>query len=436
MFEKRNCRTGGFRTAALVACTLAWGAVSVYGLPAFDGGTGVEFNAEDNATFGYELNPAKLAYYERSTVLVDVGGDWSLGSISYRENGGGVEPGAPPETGASAVELKINLAVGGSGLLVFRRGSTVLGFIGGATWDKISVGFSGLDVPYLGYFWEGEVYSFSVPAKRVGGVFAYDARPWAFGFSGAYKLVSHVGEIEEDDVYSAELGLTQIDVLGGAFYREEGRRFSAAGGAEILKNRLELEDPSGPVAGGEATATRFLVRAGYRTPLWSRGAFGANVDARLTPGIKFSDDDLDNDIAEGSELDVRLQPGFAIYPDEQTTLAFDYNVNFVRVNVDTLSQDGRVTGEHALSETWTSTQVGLERWFTEEISVKAGWRQNIFAYPRNTMFAGAFYRPTENWSFNYDYSEGVVAVDKLSAFMTLGDLVRLGGHKVTLTYSF
>ncbi|UCH79227.1 MAG: hypothetical protein JSU81_04570 [Candidatus Coatesbacteria bacterium] len=436
MRAKRNCRTGGFRTAALAACTLAWGAVSVYGLPAFDGGTGVEFNAEDNATFGYEVNPAKLAYYERSTVLADFGGDWSLGSISYSENGGGVAPGEPPAPGASAVELKVNLAVGGSGLLVFRWGPTLLGFTGGATWDKISVGFSGVDVPYLGYFWEGEVYSFRVPAQRIGGIFAYDTPPWAFGFSGGYKLVSHVGEVEEDDVASAELGLSELDVVGGVFYRTNGTRFDAAGGAQILKNRLDLVDPYGPAAGGEATATRFVVRTGYRTLLWSTGAFGANVDARLTPGITFVDDGLANDVAEGSEFDIRLQPGFAVYPDEQTTLAFDYNVNFVRVNVDTLDQGGRVTGEHALSETWTSTQVGLERWFTEEISAKAGWRQNIFAYPRNTMFAGAFYRPNENWSLNYDYSEGVIAVDKLSAFMTLGDLVRLGGHKMTLTYSF
>ena len=51
-----------------------------FGMPSFDGGTEVEFNAEDNATIGYVVNPAKLAYYERSAFLFDVGGDWSIGS--------------------------------------------------------------------------------------------------------------------------------------------------------------------------------------------------------------------------------------------------------------------------------------------------------------------------------------------------------------------
>ena len=100
------------------------------------------------------------------------------------------------------------------------------------------------------------------------------------------------------------------------------------------------------------------------------------------------------------------------------------------------AENGDVLGEHSLSETWTNTQVGLERWFTEDIAAKAGWRQNILAYPRNTLFAGACYRPNERWTFNYDYAEGTIAVDKISAFMTLADVINPGGHRITLTYNF
>lgn len=406
-----------------------------FAAPSFDGGTNVEFNAEDNATFAYVANPARLVYYERSTILMDVGGDWSMGALKYTENGGKVKPGQSPGPGESAAELKVNTSVGGSGLAAFRMGSVVFGIDGGYDWDKLSVGSSGTAFPELNYY-EGEVLSFSIPAQHVTGVVAFDSRPWAFGFAGKYARTGHVLEDEVDDVSKIELALTNMEFLGGIFYRADGTRLHAAGGAQMLKNRLEIDEPYEPMRGGEAGAMRFLARAGYRFMPWSKFALGVNFDGKITPSVTVTDDDLDYDIAEGTEYDVRVLPGFAFYPDEQTTLAFDYNVNFVRIGVDTLDETGRVTGEHALSETWTNTQVGLERWFTEDISGKAGWRQNIFAYPRNTMFAGAYYRPNENWSFNYDYSEGVIAIDKLTTFIVLKDVIRPGGHRITVTYSF
>ena len=396
----------------------------------------MEFNAEDNATVAYGANPAKLVYYESSALWIDVGGDWSLGTLKYTENGGKVSPGAPSGPGESAAELTVNTAVGGTVFAAFRSGSAVIGVGAGLDWDKVSLGFSGISVPEIGYFWEGEVYSFSVPKEHVQGVVGFDMNPWALGFSGKYTLVSHNAEFKADDVYSAELGLTNAEILGGTFYRSGGTQFDAAGGVQILKNRLELAEPYSPVAGGEAKGMRVVAHAGYRKPLWSKCAFGINGDVKITPGVTVTDDDLDYNIAEGDELDIKVGPGFAIYPDEQTTLAFDYNVILRRVNLDTLTDEGKVIGEHSLSETWTSTQVGLERWFTEDVSAKAGWRQNILAYPRNTMFAGACYRPGERWSFNYDYAEGTIAVDKVSAFMTLADVINLGGHRITLTYSF
>ncbi len=424
---------------------LRWPAFAVLVLPlsagfafaasSFDGGTNVEFNAEDNATFAYVANPARLVYYERSTILTDVGGDWSIASLKYTENNGKVEPGQPGEPGESASELKVNTSVGGSGLAAFRMGSIVFGVGGGYNWDKISIGSVGTTFPELNYY-EGEVLSFSIPAQHVTGIVAFDSKPWAFGFAGKFARTAHVLEDEVDDIWSAELALTDIEFLGGIFYRTNGTRFHAAGGAQMLKNRVEIDEPDEPMVGGEATAMRILMRAGYRFMPSSKFALGVNFNGKITPNVTATDDGLDYDIAEGSEYDVRVLPGFAFYPDEQTTLAFDYNVNFVSIGVDTLDDTGKVLGEHKLTETWTNTQVGMERWFTEDVSAKAGWRQNILAYPRNTMFAGAYYRPNENWSFNYDYSEGVIAIDRLTAFIVLKDIIRPGGHRITVTYSF
>jgi hypothetical protein len=367
---------------------------------------------------------------------MDVGGDWSLGTVKYTENGGKVVPGEPSPEGEAALEIKLNTSVGGSGLAAFRMGSVVFGIDGGYDWDNVSLGAEGTAVPELGYFYEGEVLSFSIPAQHVTGIVAFDSNPWAFGFSGKYAHTAHVAEDEEDDVASVELALTNMEFLGGIFYRTNGTRFHAAGGAQMLKNRVEADEPYEPVQGGEVTATRFLVRTGYRFMPWSKFALGANFDGKITPGLTVTDDGLDYDVADGSETDIRILPGFAFYPDDRTTLAFDYNINFVRIGVNTYDADGRTLGEHNLSETWSSTQVGLERWLMEDISAKAGWRQNILAYPRNTMFAGACYHPNDNWSFNYDYSEGVVGIDKVSAFIVLKDVVRPGGHRITLTYSF
>jgi hypothetical protein len=72
----QTLRGGVWPLPALAISAIALSAGFVYGSPSFDGGTDVEFNAEDNATFAYVANPARLVYYERSTVLMDVGGDW------------------------------------------------------------------------------------------------------------------------------------------------------------------------------------------------------------------------------------------------------------------------------------------------------------------------------------------------------------------------
>ena len=431
---KRTCVISRWPALAVLVFPLSAG--FAFAAPSFDGGTSVEFNAEDNATFAYVANPARLVYYERSTILMDVGGDWSMGTLKYTENDGKVTPGQPPEPGEAAAELKLNTSVGGSGLAAFRMGSIVFGVDGGFNWDKLSIGAVGMTLPEMGYFDEGEVLSFSIPAQYVKGLVAFDSKPWAFGFAGKYAHTAHVLEEEADDVAKTELALTDMEFLGGIFYRTNGTRFHAGGGAQMLTNRVEVDEPGEPMAGGEAKAMRILARAGCRFMPSSKFALGVNFDGKITPNVTVTDDGLDYDIAEGSEFDVRVLPGFAFYPDDQTTLAFDYNVNFVSIGVDTFDDTGKVLGEHKLSEMWTNTQVGLERWFTEDISAKAGWRQNIFAYPRNTMFAGAYYRPNENWSFNYDYSEGVIAIDKLTAFIVLKDVIRPGGHRITVAYSF
>ena len=66
--------------ALYVACALVLSTGTALALPAFDSGTGVEFNAEDNALVSYAANPAKLIYCARSAVLLDVGGDFPVGN--------------------------------------------------------------------------------------------------------------------------------------------------------------------------------------------------------------------------------------------------------------------------------------------------------------------------------------------------------------------
>jgi hypothetical protein len=407
------------------------------GAPAFDGGTTVQFNAEDNATSAYAANPAKLVYYEKSTVWGDIGGDWSLGTLKYSENGGTVEPGEPPEEpGESATKLKINTAWGGRGFAAFRMGSAVLGVGAGLDWDNLSLGFSGVSYPDLGYYWEGEVYSFSVPREYAGAMLAFDMKPWALGVSGKYTLAAIKTEDEIEDVSAAELALTNIEGLAGAFYRSDGTKFDLAAGVQMLKNRLEFTEPLMDVEGSDVAGMRILGRAGYRGMIGEKFALGANADLKFTPNFIVNDDNYDYDLADGDEMDIKVGPGFALYPDEKTTLAFDFNVSSRTINVNTLTEEGEVVTEYAFSEMWTYTQVGLERWLTDDFAAKAGWRQNIMTFPRNTMFAGACYKPNESWGFNYDYAEGTIGIDKVSPFMTLGDVITLGGHRMTVSYSF
>lgn len=438
---------GGLGVVFFCALTLAAGVAAA--LPAFDTGTGVEFNAEDNALVSYVANPAKLVYYSRSTVLLDVGGDWSLGSITYSENGGKAKPGTPPEPGEAAAELTFNVSGAGTGLGVIRSGSTVAAFGGRVGWTTFSVGLSGVSLPEIGY-WEGATYTFDVPSEQAEAVVAFDLGSWACGASGRFY---HTDATSDDKWFEtwepqsgwnySELELNDFEFMGGAFYRSDGTRLGFAGGVQVVKNALDLlyDEPGYwfPYPrhdGFEASASRFLGRADYRTMPWSRVGIGFKFDFKIAPGVTVDEHGVDYRVAEGTEYDLAFKPGFAFYPDERTAVAFDYNVNLVHLGYDELDHMGEVFNEYGFDELFTSSQVGLERWFTDDVSFKAGWRQNVLAFPRNTMFAGACYRPNENWTFNYDFAEGYVTAEKPSAFLTLADLVHPGCHRITLTYGF
>ncbi len=436
---------------AILACATAPWAGVASALPAFDAGTGVEFNAEDNALVSYVANPAKLVYYGRSTVLLDVGGDWSIGSIKYSENGGKGKPGAPPEPGEAGAELTFNVAAAGTGLGVVRSGAAVAAFGGHVDWTTFSVGLSGFSVPEVGY-WRGDSYTFDVPNERVEAVVALDLGSWAWGGSARFghtnassddKWIGESAWNPEMRWNFAELTLTNIEFLGGGLYRSGETRFGFAAGLQLLNNSLDVlyADPgywySYPRHDGfEASAKRFLGRADYRMMPWTRVGIGFKLDFNAAPGVTVDEHDVDYRVAEGTEYDLAFRPGFALYPDDRTAIAFDYNVNLVHLAYDELDHTGGTFNEYVFDELVTSSQVGVERWLTDDVSVKAGWRQNVLALPRNTMFAGACYRPGENWSLNYDYAEGYVTVNRPSAFLTLADLVRPGSHRITLTYSF
>lgn len=451
MCKLRAIRVSPNGLALRVACALVLSTGTALALPAFDSGTSVAFNAEDNALVSYTANPAKLVYYARSAVLLDVGGDWSVGSIKYSEGGGKGEPGTPPEPGEAAAELTFNVAAAASGLGVLRSGSTVAAFGGGVDWTTFSVGLSGVSVPEVGY-WEGDAYTFSVPSERAEAVVAFDLGSWAFGASGRFSYTDatsdekwyEYGRWEPESGWSFdELTLTNVEFLGGAFYRSEDTHLGFAGGLQVLRNSLDLLYSETwywywyPRHDGfKASATRFLGQADYRTMPWSKVAVGLKFDFKVAPVVAIDEHDVDYRVGEGLEYDLAFRPGFALYPDEKTTVAFDYNVNLVHLGYDELDHMGRIFNEYSFDDLATSTQVGLERWFTDDVSFKAGWRQNVLAVPRNTMFAGACYRPNENWTFNYDFAEGYVTVNDPSAFLSLGDLVHPGSHRITLTRNF
>jgi len=426
---------------------MAW-AAAAGALPSFDSGAEVEFNAEDNALIGYASNPAKLAYFESSALWLDAGGDWSWGTLSYRENGGRTTPGQPPEPGESAAEVTLNLAAGLRGRGVFRSGPTVAAFGAGFDWTRLSGGLSGFSFPEIGY-WESEHFTVSVPAEHVEGVFAYDLGEWAWGVAGKYARSTASLDhkwietgwyyVPEDE--QQELSLSKVEVRGGGMYRSERTRCNAFVGGQRLRNTLDVISADwygwGTVHDTyEVSGTRLLAGGGYAVKLWPKLGVGANVEVAVAPAIALDDDEVDYQVAEGFEYDVGVLPGLALYPDDRTTLAFDYNVRFRRLSYDDLDAQGRITDEYDLHEVLTSSQVGLERWLTDTVSFKVGWRQNAFVYPRHTMFAGACYRPSERWSFGYDYAEGVVNLSEPSAFMTVSDVVRPGAHRLTLIYSF
>ena len=61
---KPGKKTGAIlRWPAFAVLVLPLSAGIAFAASSFDGGTSVEFNAEDNATFAYVANPARLVYY-------------------------------------------------------------------------------------------------------------------------------------------------------------------------------------------------------------------------------------------------------------------------------------------------------------------------------------------------------------------------------------
>ena len=81
--------------------------------PAFDGGTRVEFYAEQNIYRAYLANPADFTLFEETFVAGDFGGDLSFGGFSYSRNRGKGEPGPTEPEDKAGLDVSYTAGLGG-----------------------------------------------------------------------------------------------------------------------------------------------------------------------------------------------------------------------------------------------------------------------------------------------------------------------------------
>lgn len=444
--------------------------------PAFDAGLDVEFYAEQNVFRAYLSNPAYFSLFDENFVAGDVGGDLSFGGFSYSKNGGSPSPGPTEPEDKAGLDVSYTAGLGGRALGAYRRDFWVLGGAFDFNRTAASFGYNGGAItvdPFFGVDdgWAdvdlvGQRYgltaagaaefaphvaggSFSFKPERVEGSYDFEFLPLP-GEEGTHRVEEVWGRRE----------VKEYNLRGGyAFRPGDAYDLGGALGFRILRSTVDWRDetteelPENVTRKGESgsltlTGTGVTVDGSGRYYVLDNLRVGGALAMEFIPGINidwrgerwdlvgpFGERDADDyRLAKCDERHYRFGGGLAFYPDEKTTLAFDYGYARVSLSAEAYNESSSEVDELDFAAYHTYTRLGAERWLTDNLGAKIGWEQNLFSYPRNVFFGGIAYKFDDDWFINYDYRGGQLTINNLSLFVPYGDVVKPASHRFTVTW--
>lgn len=431
-------------------------------MPSFDTGMEISFNAEANENVAYEMNPACITYFDTHTILMNFGGDLSFGKFEFSVDEGSTDPGSTPGDG-EAFSVSYTLGTSVKGISAFRLGKHFVAGLGsGYDYNGIRLGYNGQGFSLLPYYYLDPGFnSLEVKSNAYHGTGIIGLEFGKLSVGASINYYDGKDDFELTHVYyeSTEShgvrGLNNMTARVGVQYRSENFEFGFAPGYAILKNNITwdhstvMRDWAGDyiVALHEGASNidgnGYIGEADARFKLADNFGLGFGFGARLVPKITagYSTTDYDSgvpiayggrDLGEGKEYIYKARTGFAFYPDDKTTLAFDYNADIYKASFDYWNEYGVPIHTYELKSRVTYTQLGAERWITDDLEAKLGWRQNIYTLPRNVLFAGVQYNVTDSVNLAYDYMGEYIGISNFSLFTPLSELIHPGSHKLTL----
>ena len=446
--------------------------------PAFDGGTRVEFYAEQNKYRAYLANPADFTLFDRTFLAGDLGGDLSFGGFNYKKNEGTSGPGPTQPDEKAGLDVGYTAGLGGMALGAYRFGPWVAGGSFEYNRDAASVGYNGASVTLEPFFTTDDGWiDVDVVSRRYGitAVAAGAFEPHVVGVSFSFMPERLEGEYDFEYLPGAgEGGIHEFESAWGRRelkeYRVKGGYSLKPGGAydvggavglRVLRSTLDwrgesvAEEPSGIIsegATGDVTlkGTGVTIEGAGRYKLLDNLRVGGMLELQFIPNITVDRRgerwDLvgpfgertteDYRMADAGERRIRFGGGLAFYPDEKTTLAFDYGYDRLNISADVYDDDSVEVDDVKLSAYHTFTRLGVERWVIDNLAGKIGWEQNLFGYPRNVFFGGLTYKFDDDWLINYDYRGNQLTANNLSLFVPFEDVVKPASHRFTVTRYF
>jgi hypothetical protein len=444
--------------------------------PAFDAGLDVEFFAEQNIFRAYLGNPAYFCLFEYTFIAGDGGGDLSFGGFSYSENGGTPSPGPTEPEEETGLDVSYTAGLGGRALGAYRRDFWVLGGAFDFNRSSASLGYKGGAVTVDPFFdtddgWAdvdlvGQRYgitaagaaefaphvaggSFSFKPERLEGSYDFEFLPPP-GEEGTHRVEEVWGRRE----------VKEYNLKGGyAFRPNDGYDVGGALGFRILRSTINWREdtaeelPENVIRQGRSGAlklrgTAVTIDGSGRYYVFDNVRVGGEVAMEFVPGINvdwtgekwdlsgpFGEWETDAyRLAKCDERHYRFGGGVAFYPDEKTTLAFDYGYARLSLSAEAYNESSSEVDQHDFAAYHTYTRLGAERWLTDNLGAKIGWEQNLFSYPRNVFFGGIAYKFDDDWFINYDYRGGQLTINNLSLFVPYGDVIKPASHRFTVTW--
>jgi hypothetical protein len=444
--------------------------------PAFDGGTRVEFYADQNKYRAYLTNPADFILFDETFLAGDVGGDLSFGGFSYSENKGAAKPGPTEPDKKTGLDVSYTAGLGGMALGAYRFGPWVVGGSFDFNRYAASLGYNGAGMTLEPFFTTDDGWvDVDLVAQRYGitAVAAAALEPHVAGASFTFLPERLEGEYDfeylpppnEEGAYRLEelwgrRELKEYRVTAGYALRP-GDEYDVGGavGLRVLRSTLDWRDESaeeaivgvkekGDTGDVDIEGLGVIIDGGGRYRLLDNLRVGGTVALQFIPGITLDwrgeGWDLVGPFGERTSEDYRLANaderhykfggGLAFYPDEKTTLAFDYGYDRLTASAEVYDDESTEVDELELAAYHTFTRLGAERWFIDNLAARIGWEQNLFSYPRNVFFGGLTYKFEDDWLINYDYRGGQLTVNNLSLFAPLEDVVKPASHRFTVTW--